>query len=331
METRQVVWPATGEVAVEEGQISSPKSDEVVLEADCTLISPGTERAFLLQLPNTSGKYPMYPGYNFVGTVVECGEEVDQVGLGTRVVASAAHASHVKIKAKGLIPVPEGLASETAAFFNMGAIVLQGVRRARIELGESVGVIGQGLIGLLAVQLARHQGGLPLIAVDPQDSRLELARRCGADTVVDPQQAGELERVVASLEGGGAAVVIEATGAPEPINTALGMARPDGRVVLLASTRGETEVNFYRDVHKKGLTVLGAHNGARPVVESRPGVWTWAEDCRTILDLLSLGRMQVDFLISHRFAAEEAPQAYELLKEWDPNLLGVVLQWRRSG
>ena len=126
-------------------------------------------------------------------------------------------------------------------------------------------------------------------------------------------------------------MVIEATGAPEPINAALKMAAPAGRVVLLASTRGETQVNFYRDVHKKGLSVLGAHNGARPPLESRPGVWTWQEDAGAVLELLRYGRLEVAHLITHRLPGSEASAAYELLKQWDPGLLGVVLQWNQPG
>jgi len=123
-------------------------------------------------------------------------------------------------------------------------------------------------------------------------------------------------------------VVIEATGHPEPVDTALHIARPGGRVVLLGSTRGANQVNFYREVHRKGLSVIGAHNSARPARESRPGVWTWAEDCRTVLALLRRGRLRVEPLITHRFPVGEAATAYKLLKEWDPGFLGVILQWK---
>lgn len=97
--------------------------------------------------------------------------------------------------------------------------------------------------------------------------------------------------------------------------------------MLLASTRGETQVNFYRDVHRKGLTVLGAHNSARPGLESQPGVWTWLDDTRAVLRLLELGRLEVASLVTHRVPARQAATAYELLKDWHPSLLGVVLEW----
>jgi 2-desacetyl-2-hydroxyethyl bacteriochlorophyllide A dehydrogenase len=320
MKTWGVVWPAAGQVEIEERELPEPEAGELLLEAERTLISPGTERAFLLNLPNTSGKYPQRPGYNFAGRVLEVGPGVGGFTLGQRVVAAGPHAAHALVRDAQVCALPEGVPWEAAVFFNMGTIALQGVRRARIELGEGVAVIGQGLVGLLALKFARLQGAAPLIAVDPVESRLAQSRTCGADLALTPQQAQELEELPP--------VVIEATGAPDPINAAFQLARPGGRVVLLASTRGETQVNFYRDVHRKGLSVLGAHNSARPGQESRQGLWTWQDDCRAVLRLMELGRLGVGELITHRVRAREAIRAYGLLAAWDPGLLGVVLEWK---
>ncbi len=320
MKTWGVVWPAAGQVEIVEQELPAPGPGEALLEAECTLISPGTERAFLLNLPNTSGKYPQRPGYNFAGRVVEVGPQVEGLNPGQRVVAAAPHAAHALVRVGQVGLIPDSVPYPAAVFFNMGTIAIQGVRRAAIELGEGVAVIGQGLVGLLALKFARLQGAAPLIAVDPVASRLEQSLKCGADLALTPQQALELAELPP--------VVIEATGAPEPINSAFALAKPGGRVVLLASTRGETQVNFYRDVHRKGLTVLGAHNHARPGLESHAGVWTWMHDCRAVLRLMELGRLEVEDLITHRVPAREAARAYTLLREWDPGLLGVVLAWR---
>ena len=124
------------------------------------------------------------------------------------------------------------------------------------------------------------------------------------------------------------AVVIEATGHPPVVNTAFQLAAWRGRVVLLASTRGETErVNFYRDVHGKGLTVLGAHNSVRPRHDSSPNFWTLRDDWELSLQLIAHGRVVVAPLITHRMPGIQATEAYQLLMDWDPNLLGVVLNW----
>src|SRR5205085_2151310 len=107
---------------------------------------------------------------------------------------------------------------------------------------------------------------------------------------------------------------------PDPVNDALRLAGEHGRVVLLASTRGETTTNFYRDVHKKGLTVLGAHASSRPAGESSPGYWTVAEDNRVAMRLLAGGRLQVGPLTSEVLPAEQAPRAYEWLASWRKDL-----------
>lgn len=330
MQTSAVVFSGPGRACVDRVELAAPGPGQVLLEASVTLISPGTERAFLLGLPNTSGKYPQRPGYNFAGIVAACGEGVTGLAAGQQVVAAAGHAHRVVVEAERAVSVPEGLAAEEAVFFNMLTIALQGVRRARIELGESVIVLGQGLVGLLALVLARLSGAAPVIACDTDRVRLDLSARLGADEAIDVGADGALARVKEML-GGGARVVFEATGAPQPVNTAFDLAAADGRVVLLASTRGETErVNFYRDVHRKGLVVLGAHASARPPAGSRPGLWTWREDAAAVLELMARGRLDMAPFVSHRFPAPQAAEAYGLLASWDPSLIGVILDWRTA-
>ena len=324
MKSPGVVWPAAGEVELREVEVRDPGPGELRLEAEMTMISPGTERAWWLNLPNTGSRFPRQVGYNFVGRVHAVGAGVDEYVVGDRVVAGANHAAHVTTPLETVLPVPTDLASEEAVFFHMGIFAIQGVRRARIEIGESVAVVGQGLIGSLAMQLSRLNGGLPVWAVDRAKERLEISMACGADRAVNADVSEDLS----ALEQEGAEVVIEATGAPEPIKTALRIARPSGRVVLLASTRGETSVNFYADVHAKGLTLLGAHSGARPDFDSRPGVWTWRGDGRAMLELLRWKRLNVRPLITHTLGWEESIGAYEALKAWDSSALGVILRWK---
>ena len=177
---------------------------DVLVETEVSLISPGTEGASLLALPNTGTEFPQYPGYSNVGRVLEVGGEVEGIKPGDRFSSHGAHASHVVIQSlpehsvrrgtlDGIDPssskqtlrrsalVPDGLGSDTAAFANLCAISLQGVRKARIELGESVLVIGQGLVGNLAAQFARLDGGYPVMAADLSEQPAEHISRdwCG--------------------------------------------------------------------------------------------------------------------------------------------------------
>ncbi|MBI2195236.1 MAG: zinc-binding alcohol dehydrogenase [Planctomycetes bacterium] len=328
MKGLRVLWPQRGQVILDEEDVPTPGPDEVLIRTEVSLISPGTERAFLLSLPNTSEKFPTTCGYNNVGQVIEVGRGVEGLRAGDRVVTGTNHAQFVRARASDAIRVPDELPSREAVFFHMVSIALQGVRKARIEIGDSALVIGQGLIGNLALQLARFNGAFPTVAMDTEPARLDLARRCGADETVDPTDPSFEKKVKACIPAGAPSVVIEATGHPKPVLTAFQLAAWHGRVVLLASTRGETTgVNFYQDVHRKGLTILGAHNSIRPSRDNSPGFWTWHEDVRVALRLTAAGRLNIAPLISHELDAREAPKAYQLLIQWHPGLMGALLHW----
>jgi 2-desacetyl-2-hydroxyethyl bacteriochlorophyllide A dehydrogenase len=305
-------------------------ANQLLIRTRLSLISPGTERAFFLGLPNTSQSYPQSAGYSNIGQVIEVGSQVKGWNVGDRVANTANHVLFAAMDADRCVPAPPDLADEEAVFFNLAAIALQGIRKARLELGESVVVIGAGLIGLLAMQLARLNGGLPVAVIDLDERRLEFARQVGADMTIRADEG--LSTAVAILFGEeGVSVVVEATGHPQAILTAFALAKQHGRVILLGSTRGETEqVNFYRDVHKKGLTVIGAHNMTRPQHDSAPGWWTMKADQRVALRLLAARRLTVQPLITHRFSWRKATHAYDLLKQWDLNALGMVLDWREG-
>lgn len=332
MRGKRVVWPERAKVDIEEFEIPSLNDDEVLVESECTLISPGTERAFLLGLPNTRGGFPSRPGYSNIGKVIAVGKAVTNCPIGERVASTGGHTSHFVTEPNRLIQMGSAdVPAEEAVFFNLGAIALQGVRKARIELGETTLVLGQGLVGLLALQLARVSGAVPAIAADLTDSRLNVSKCIGADCTLNPEDADFAEQLAAVTNGDGPAVVIEATGHPDAISTALDVAGWGARVIILASTRGETpNVNFYRDVHKKGLMLYGAHNSIRPRHETSPHFWTLEDDSRLLLSLIAQKRFSVAPLITHRVRGEEAPKAYQLLMAWNPELLGVVLQWSSS-
>jgi L-iditol 2-dehydrogenase len=314
-------------VEIEQFEPPEPQSGQVLIRTRASLISPGTERAFFLALPNTNAAYPLYPGYSNIGEVIALGDGVEGLQVGDRVASGAPHASHVVMDAVACQRVPEQVSDEDATFFNLIAIAMQGVRKTRIELGEPVIVIGVGPIGMFALQLAKLNGALPVIAIDQDEHRLELARTAGADVALTNDE--RLQAAIREQTGAdGAPVVIEATGAPAAILLAFRLAMLRGRVSLLGSARGETDgVNFYRDVHRKGLSVIGAHEITRPRHDSLPGWWTQADEHRVALRLLAMQRLSVQPLISHRFTWQAFPQAYELLTRRDSALFGMVIDW----
>jgi 2-desacetyl-2-hydroxyethyl bacteriochlorophyllide A dehydrogenase len=330
----RVLWLAPRTVAVEPFELREPRHGEVLVEAELSLISPGTERAFLLSLDNAKSSYPTTGGYSLVGRVVAHGDGVTTPHIGTRVVCAASHASHTLVSANRCVEVPDGLSSEDAAFFNLFAIALQGVRKARVELGEATVVFGCGLIGQCAMQIARLSGSVPVVALDLDASRRRLAETVSADVALDPRAEGfadALRNVTAVADANAneaPQVVIEATGYPDAILSAMSIAGWMARVVLLGSSRGTTEeVNFYRDVHKKGLSLIGAHASTIPREESHAGHWTWRSNVVTVLRLLQQRRLTVQPLITHRLAAKDAALIYSQIADWQPSVLGAILNW----
>jgi len=327
MHGHRVVVTKPGQVELEAFEVGEPAADEVLVATRASLVSPGTERAFYLALPNTNATYPLYPGYSVVGEVIAAGSSVTRFSVGERVACPVTHSSHVIAKADKCLPLPDGLDESKAVFFNLIAIAMQGVRKARVELGEPVLVLGAGPIGLFAMQLARLSGGLPVLAVDLDETRLGAARAVGVDaTILSDDRL--LENVQAHTRGEGAAVVIEATGVPALAATAFQLAAVRGRVVLLGSSRGEADgINFYRDVHRKGLTIIGGHEITRPRYENSPGWWTQIDEQRIALDLLARGRIDVAPLITHRFGWQAFAEAYDILADRRTDALGMVIDW----
>jgi len=327
-EAIRVVWPEKGKVELERFQLGEPGKHEVVIETEYTLISPGTELAWLNGLPNTSQRFPQYPGYSNTGTVARFGREVTGFSEGDRMVAPGKHASMVKVAASKVLKVPEELESEEAVYFNMVAIALQAVRKAQVELGEAVLVMGQGIIGNLASQLARLSGGFPVVGTDLIDERLAICKECGADLAVNPRSEDLGTRLRQAIGRDCVDVVLDATGIPEAVNDCLNLAGYRGRVVLLASTRGETEkVNFYRDVHTKGITIIGAHNRVRPEGKSTRAYWTQSDDGDLALRLMAAGRLKVQPLTTDVLSFQEAPKAYDLFDQAPEEHLGILLDW----
>jgi L-iditol 2-dehydrogenase len=330
LQGRRVIFRRKGEVGIENFEPRRPRDREVLIRTASSLISPGTETAFLMALPNTTGEFPQHPGYSNAGVVIAAGSKVSRFKEGDRVVSRKDHASHVVASEDELMMIPEGLSFDEATFFTLGSIALQGIRKAYIELGESVVVLGQGLVGQMALQLAKLSGGMPVVGADLYDYRLDLSSENGADHVLNPLKVDLVEEIEKLTQGKGADVVIEATGNAELINRALKLVGEYGRLIILGSPRGTSEVNFYPEIHRKGIHIIGAHNRTRPKHESYHGWWTQRDDSSLVLMLISSGRLNVRDLITAKMGFREAPEAYVKLINEKDSVLGIILDWNRT-
>ncbi len=325
-----VVVEAIGQAVLKPFEVGRPSAGEVLIENDYTVVSAGTERANLVNLPNTSGQFPYYPGYCGIARIIEVGDGVENVRLGERVLADfSGHRSHAIRKAAGLTVVrDDSIESLDAAFVIIAAMGLQGVRKVRLELGESAMVIGLGLLGTFATQLAKIDGALPVIVSDFDAKRRELALTLGADHAFSPDEPNLPEKVRELTYGQGADCVIEVTGAAAALQQALTCVARQGRVSLLGCTRiSDAPIDFYQYVHRPGVSLIGAHTFVRPQVDSYPGYWTTRDDYRVLLALIAAKRLAVRPIISEIVSPERAPAVFARLAEDPHPPLGIVFDW----
>ena len=331
MKRKQILFTKPGEAELLETEMLVPAEDDVLVKMEYTVVSGGTERANLLGTPNTGSTWPRGLGYCGIGYVIETGEKVTSVTKGDRVLVYHGKHSNYNMRKENEITKVEddSIDSLDAAFVIIASMGLGGVRKLEIELGESAMVMGMGLLGIFALQFCRLSGAYPVIAADLNEERRALALKLGADYAFDPSDEDFVKKVKAVTKNKGVRACVEVTGVSKAMKQALECASYMGRISLLGCTRvSDCEVDYYRQVHRPGVTLIGAHNFVRPKVESYPHHWTHQDDCKAILDLIAARRIQVSPIISRICKPQEAPAVYEQLA-CDPKFpLGTVFDWR---
>ena len=335
MKNQTIVFVAPGKAEFTECDLEETLApDQVLLKTDCTLISPGTEFASLSGNTNRGSKspFPAFLGYSAVARVLKVGEAVTSLKAGDRCLCyHSKHANYQKMPESNLARIEDdALPSEQAVFCVVGCMGFQGVRRCRPEFGESLMVMGLGLLGQFAVQTARLSGCMPVIALDFIEARRDLALKLGADAAFSPDDPELKDKILELTRGRKCDSVVEVTGNPQAVVQGLELTARFGRIALVGCNRTPTEkIDFYNLVHRPGITVIGAHNMARPHEERRPGVWTMKEDMATLLRFMSAGRLDSRLLLTMTADPAEAPGIYERLYARDASLLGVVFDWNK--
>jgi predicted dehydrogenase/threonine dehydrogenase-like Zn-dependent dehydrogenase len=283
-------------------------------------------------------------GYSAAGVVVQVGAGIQDLAPGDRVACAGAqcayHAEIIRVPRNLCVPVPDGLDWEDAATVTLGAIALQGVRRAQPTLGESFVVIGLGLLGQLTVQLLRANG-CRTIGVDLDRQRVELARSLGMDVGVTPDDGNDIEQVARLTDGLGAdgVIITAATASDAVVSTAFRMCRRKGRVVLVGSVGLNLDrADFYaKEIDFLISTSYGPGRYDRryeeqgldyPVAYVR---WTENRNMAEYLRTLADGRVRLGPLVSARHPVAEAAAAYASLSGAGSKPMLVLLTYPESG
>ena len=330
MTSKTIVFTAPKTAEFLDKEIKAVEGDLVQVKMTYTVVSGGTERAVIMATKNTSPVFPKYIGYCGIGIVEAIGPDVKNVRIGDRVlVYHGIHTHHNVIPEKDVTKVEDDrIDSLEAALVIIASMGLGGVRKLELELGESAMVMGLGLLGIFSVQFLRLSGACPLIAADLNPARRALALQLGADYALDPSAPDFVEQVKAITGGKGVNATVEVTGVSAAMNQALECAAWMGRISLLGCTRvSDSAVDYYQQVHRPGIKLIGAHNLVRPKVESYPHHWTHQDDCKAILNMLAAGRLQIKPVISRVVSPTECREIYTQLCD-DPQFpMGTVFDW----
>jgi predicted dehydrogenase/threonine dehydrogenase-like Zn-dependent dehydrogenase len=285
---------------------------------------------------------PMPLGYSSSGVIESIGNGLQGFKVGDKVACAgggyAVHAEYALVPQNLLSLLPELVDFESAAFTTLGAIALHGFRLSQAQIGETVGVIGLGLLGQLAVMIA-CASGCQVFGVDLDESRVKLANQIGAVAVLRPS-AGESAQAFSRGRGLDNILICADTTENDPVELAGEIARDRGHVVAIGAVGQTLPRKIY---YTKELSFINSRSYGPgrydPTYEESGqdypiGFVRWSEgrNLEAFVNLLADRRVDVKPLISHRYPIDEAPAAYELITgKLKRPFLGVLLTYSDAG
>ena len=361
----------TGQTTVEEIPVPAPRSGQALVRVAASLVSAGTERMLVefseksllgkarsrpdlvkqvLDKMRREGVFvtlgaafnrldqPMPLGYSSAGTIFALGEGMESFKVGQRVACAgggyAVHAEYNVIPRNLLTPLPDSVDFESAAFTTLGAIALHGFRLAGPQIGESVAVIGMGLLGLLTGQIALA-AGCRVLGIDVNPQRVDLAVSLGMQAVLR-DQAVDSAQAFTSNRGFDRVIICADTPSNDPVELAAVIARDRANIVAT----GAVGLTFPRKIYyEKELNFINSRSYGPgrydPSYEENSKDypigyvrWTEGRNFEAVVDLMASQKLKITPMISHRFPIEKAPEAYEIItgKKKEP-FLGVVITY----
>ncbi len=280
-------------------------------------------------------------GYSCAGTVVEIGEGVSDIRVGDRVACAgsgfAVHAELTNVPRMLVARIPaSNVDFESAAFTTLGAVAMHAVRTSEAKLGEVVAVIGLGLLGQLAVQVLRA-AGCAVVGLDLVQERAALGVSLGA-TAASTSEAEFRDLCFRLSNGHGVDSVVIAAGTPSsgPVNLAAEIARDRGIIVAVGDVGMELQRRLYYEKELDFRVSRAYGPGRYDSVFEQKGIdypighvrWTETRNMEAFLQLLADGKLDLNPLITHRYAIEHAASAYELITgKVDDPYLGILIEY----
>lgn len=276
-------------------------------------------------------------GYNSVGEIVAVGTDVPEFRVGDLVFATEPHAEYFAVRHDRAVKIPPGIDPDAAAFTYLPTLGLHGLRSAQYTAGEHVLVVGLGIVGVLAAQIANAVGArVASLEVDP--IRRELAQRAAIGPVLNPYDQTTARELHDYFLGIGPDIVIETSQAWSGLLTSIEVARTSTRFAIVGIYRTDPPPDVAQKLarltfmnrdhfHNQRLTFVGCSND--PVDNYPPGVvrWTIRRNMEYSADCIARGRIDPLSVVTHRYRWDQLESVYERFSAGDCGMVGVVLDW----
>lgn len=341
MKRTALVFTAPEQVEVREEEISQPGPGQVLVRANQSAISPGTEMliysgrvprnlALDESIASLGGTFdfPFKYGYACVGEVLSLGEGVDRSWEGKHVFSFHPHESAFLAAPSELMEIPPGVPVKDAVFLPNMETAVNFVMDGCPLIGESVAVFGLGIVGLLTTALLARLPLSALVTLDRYEKRRVEALRLGVTAALDPAADGAVERALKLLQPEGLAaggdLAFEISGSPQALEMAIHLTGFDGRIVI-GSWYGSKPVSLDLGgrFHRSRIQLIGSQvSTVDPALSGR-----WSKSRRMQVAWNSLREICPSRWITHRFPIGEAEKAYRLLAERPEEAIQVILEY----
>ena len=331
MTGRRLVIVGTDHVELEDYDVSEPGPGQVLMRVSRSQISGGSEKNGVLSASDDSIRRPT--GYTTVGRVLASGPGMEEFKPGDRVLAFGNHGTHWLTGRKDLNEhkaaihrIEYEISDEQAAFAVLGDVGLMSVRRAELQIDESVAVFGQGVVGQMVTAFCRISGAHPIIAVDLDDRRLQFSRISGATHIVNASRddaVAEIRRIT----GDGAQCVFHAARIPEILVPCMQAASDRGKVILSGSPPGTVEIGLQVELLRRELDIRGVYGrGLEDIVHP---YWPWSRhrNRNAIMRLIESRELTVDPFISHVEKPEKANELYHKILNGHEGWMSIFFDW----
>jgi len=328
-------------IEIREETLNQPGRDQLLVETQSTAISPGSELLLyqgnipadmpqdpILETYSGTFEYPLKYGYACLGKVVDVGRTVAPTWIGKTVFAFHPHESHFLATEAEIIPVPDDIDPEDALFIPNMETAISFVMDGQPMVGESVAIVGQGIVGLLTTALLRQFPLEQIVTFDLHQNRRETSEDLGASKSLNPKEKNfqNKYKTLFSREGkfAGADLIFELSGSPEALNLAMQLAGFESRLVVGSWYGSKTaEINLGESFHRNHLQIISSQ--VSRIASQFAGRWTKTRRFEVVQQMLR--QIKPSQLITHRVAFEDADEAFELLSQKPDEAIQVVLEY----